>query len=49
MKIYGCPQKTHYINKKLDSLDDIQYIITVNEDEIIFPESEGVGYVACKG
>lgn len=32
----------NYINKKLDSLNDVQYIITVNEDEIIFPESEGV-------
>jgi uncharacterized protein YydD (DUF2326 family) len=32
----------NYINAKLDELDDIQYIITVNEDEIIFPESEGV-------
>jgi len=32
----------NYINKKLDSLGDVQYIITVNEDEITFPESEGV-------
>lgn len=32
----------NYINKKLDSLNDAQYIITVNEDEIIFPDSEGV-------
>ena len=32
----------NYINKKLDSLSDAQYIITVNEDEITFPESEGV-------
>lgn len=32
----------NYINKKLDSLSNVQYIITVNEDEIIFPESEGV-------
>ena len=32
----------NYINKKLDSLSDAQYIITVNEDEIIFPDSEGV-------
>ncbi|WP_417550875.1 DUF2326 domain-containing protein [Methylophaga sp.] len=32
----------NYINRKLDSLGDVQYIITVNEDEITFPESEGV-------
>ena len=32
----------NYINTKLNSMDDVQYIITVNEDEIIFPESEGV-------
>lgn len=32
----------NYINTKLDELGDVQYIITVNEDEIIFPESEGV-------
>lgn len=32
----------NYINQKLESLNDVQYIITVNEDEIIFPESEGV-------
>ena len=32
----------NYINKKLDSLSDAQYIITVNEDEITFPDSEGV-------
>ncbi len=32
----------NYINKKLDSLSHAQYIITVNEDEIIFPDSEGV-------
>lgn len=32
----------NYINSKLDELGDVQYIITVNEDEIIFPESEGV-------
>lgn len=32
----------NYINAKLNELGDIQYIITVNEDEIIFPESEGV-------
>ncbi|MCI5223193.1 MAG: DUF2326 domain-containing protein [Candidatus Electrothrix sp. AR4] len=44
---HGIAHKTrikflNYINQKLDSLDDVQYIITVNEDEIIFPESEGV-------
>ncbi|MFT6528379.1 MAG: hypothetical protein ACJAZB_000011 [Psychrosphaera sp.] len=32
----------NYINKKLDCLDGAQYIITVNEDEIIFPENEAV-------
>ncbi|WP_345882240.1 DUF2326 domain-containing protein [Shewanella algae] len=32
----------NYINTKLDELGDVQYIITVNEDEIIFPKSEGV-------
>lgn len=32
----------NYINKKLNSMDDVQYIITVNEDEIIFPENEAV-------
>lgn len=32
----------NFINKKLDEFDGVQYIITVNEDEIIFPESEGV-------
>ena len=32
----------NYINSKLNSMNDVQYIITVNEDEIIFPESEGV-------
>ena len=32
----------NYINSKLGELDGAQYIITVNEDEIIFPESEGV-------
>lgn len=32
----------NYINSKLDEVGDVQYIITVNEDEIIFPESEGV-------
>jgi len=32
----------NYINEKLDSMCDVQYIITVNEDEIIFPDSEGV-------
>lgn len=32
----------NYVNRKLDELGSIQYIITVNEDEIIFPESEGV-------
>ncbi len=32
----------NYINRKLSSLGDVQYIITVNEDEIIFPENEGV-------
>lgn len=32
----------NYINRKLDELDDVQYIVTVNEDEIIFPEHEGV-------
>ncbi len=32
----------NYINKKLDELGDVQYIVTVNEDEIIFPEHEGV-------
>jgi uncharacterized protein YydD (DUF2326 family) len=32
----------NYINQKLNTLGDVQYIITVNEDEIIFPESEGV-------
>lgn len=32
----------NYINSKLDSLGDAQYIITVNEDEITFPESDGV-------
>ncbi len=32
----------NYINNKLNSLDGAQYIITVNEDEIIFPENEGV-------
>ena len=32
----------NYINRKLDSMSDVQYIVTVNEDEIIFPESEGV-------
>lgn len=32
----------NYINTKLDELGDVQYIVTVNEDEIIFPESEGV-------
>lgn len=32
----------NYINKKLDSLGNVQYIITVNEDEIIFPESAGI-------
>ena len=32
----------NYINSKLNSLDGAQYIITVNEDEIIFPEHEGV-------
>tara|TARA_R110002096_G_scaffold434898_1_gene658640 strand:+ start:1821 stop:3581 length:1761 start_codon:yes stop_codon:yes gene_type:complete len=32
----------NYINSKLGDLDGAQYIITVNEDEIIFPESEGV-------
>lgn len=32
----------NYINWKLDELGGAQYIITVNEDEIIFPESEGV-------
>jgi uncharacterized protein YydD (DUF2326 family) len=32
----------NYINSKLNSMNDVQYIITVNEDEIILPESEGV-------
>ena len=32
----------NYINSKLGDLHGAQYIITVNEDEIIFPESEGV-------
>jgi uncharacterized protein YydD (DUF2326 family) len=32
----------NYINKKLNSLGNAQYIITVNEDEITFPEHEGV-------
>lgn len=32
----------NYINKALNSIDGAQYIITVNEDEIIFPEQEGV-------
>ncbi|AZG35750.1 DUF2326 domain-containing protein [Shewanella psychromarinicola] len=32
----------NYINKMLNSFEDVQYIITVNEDEIIFPELEGV-------
>lgn len=32
----------NYINGKMNELDGAQYIITVNEDEIIFPESEGV-------
>lgn len=32
----------NYINKKLDSLGNAQYIITVNEDEITFPEHVGV-------
>lgn len=32
----------NYINSKLDELGGVQYIITVNEDEIIFPENEGV-------
>lgn len=32
----------NYVNQKLDELGDVQYIITVNEDEIIFPESDGV-------
>lgn len=32
----------NYINSKLGELDGAQYIITVNEDEIIFPESEDV-------
>jgi uncharacterized protein YydD (DUF2326 family) len=31
----------NHVNAKLDEIGDIQYIITVNEDEIIFPESEG--------
>lgn len=32
----------NYVNTRLDELGGVQYIITVNEDEIIFPESEGV-------
>lgn len=32
----------NYINSKLGELGGAQYIITVNEDEIIFPESEDV-------
>lgn len=44
---HGIAHKTrikflNYINKKLNSMHDVQYIITVNEDEIIFPESEAV-------
>lgn len=32
----------NYINKKLDDIGHLQYIITVNEDEIIFPENEEI-------
>ena len=32
----------NYINRKLNELGDVQYIVTVNEDEIIFPEHDGV-------
>jgi uncharacterized protein YydD (DUF2326 family) len=32
----------NYINKRFQSLNGAQYIITVNEDEIIFPDNEGV-------
>ena len=32
----------NYIKKQLNQLDGAQYIITVNEDEIIFPEQEEV-------
>lgn len=34
----------NYINKKLNSMSDVQYIITVNEDEIIFPEDELISF-----
>ena len=44
---HGIAHKTrikflNYINKKLRSMNDVQYIVTVNEDEIIFPENESV-------
>lgn len=32
----------NYINKKLNELNGAQYIVTVNEDEILFPENDGV-------
>lgn len=32
----------NYINKKFQSLNGAQYIITVNEDEIIFPDNESI-------
>jgi len=32
----------NYINRKLNSLNGVQYIVTVNEDEIIFPENEAI-------
>lgn len=44
---HGIAHKTrinflNYINKLLNERNDLQYIITVNEDEIIFPESEDI-------
>ncbi|WP_024600960.1 DUF2326 domain-containing protein [Pseudoalteromonas sp. TB41] len=32
----------NYINRRLSTIKGAQYIVTVNEDEILFPDSEGV-------
>lgn len=44
---HGIAHKTrinflNYINKKLNEIGNLQYIITVNEDEVIFPENEDI-------